>query len=82
MSFETFLLWFLIGLMAGVGLIVRGNGFGLIGNTVVGLAGAFIGGWLFGQLDFSLATDVLGGFVAVTAGAVMLVLLIGVMRRA
>ena len=49
MSVETLLIWIIVGAIAGwlAGLIVKGYGFGLVGNIVLGIVGAFLGGWLF-----------------------------------
>lgn len=72
------MLWFLIiGLIAGwlAGKIVKGGGFGLIGDLVVGVVGSFIGGYLAGILGFS-AQGTLGGIITATIGAVVLLWII------
>ena len=48
MAIETLIIWLIIGAVAGwlAGQIVTGGGFGLIGNIVVGIIGAFVAGWL------------------------------------
>src|SRR6266516_1170817 len=50
---QSLIVWLVIGLIAGwlAGQIVKGYGFGLVGNLVIGVVGAFIGGWLLGLLD-------------------------------
>ena len=66
--------WFLIiGIIAGwlAGKIDKGGGFNLIGDLVVGVAGSFIGGYLFGILSFS-AHGTIGGIITATIGAVLL----------
>ena len=68
------MLWFLIiGIIAGwlAGKIVKGGGFGLIGDLVVGVIGSFIGGYLSGILGFS-AHGTIGGIITATLGAVVL----------
>jgi uncharacterized membrane protein YeaQ/YmgE (transglycosylase-associated protein family) len=84
MSLETLIIWLLIGAVAGwlAGLIVKGYGFGLLGNIVVGIVGSFIGGWLFGQLHLFTGGGYLGAIVGATIGAVILLLLIRLIRRA
>ena len=80
----TNLLWFLlIGLIAGwlAGRVVRGKGFGLIGDLIVGVIGALVGGWLFGVLGVHVAGR-LGAFVMAFAGAAILVFLFRQLRRA
>jgi uncharacterized membrane protein YeaQ/YmgE (transglycosylase-associated protein family) len=78
------LLWFLIiGLAAGwlAGRLVKGGGFGLIGDLLVGVVGAFLGGFLFRVLGLS-AGGPIGNLVMATVGAVVLVLAIRMVRRA
>jgi uncharacterized membrane protein YeaQ/YmgE (transglycosylase-associated protein family) len=76
----SFLYFILIGLVAGWlgGRIMRGSGFGLIGNLVVGVIGAVLGGWLLGVLGFaSQSNSLLASLVTATIGAVVLLFLIG-----
>jgi uncharacterized membrane protein YeaQ/YmgE (transglycosylase-associated protein family) len=66
-------LWFLlIGLAAGwlAGMIVKGGGFGLIGDLVVGVIGALLGGFLFGLLNVT-SVGLLGSLITATVGAVI-----------
>ncbi|MFA5363276.1 MAG: GlsB/YeaQ/YmgE family stress response membrane protein [Candidatus Omnitrophota bacterium] len=68
-------LWFLfIGGVIGwlAGLIARGRGFGLIGDIVVGIVGAMLGGWMSGEIGLSTGSSV-GAFLLALAGAVVLV---------
>jgi uncharacterized membrane protein YeaQ/YmgE (transglycosylase-associated protein family) len=73
----------LIGAIAGwlAGVIRQGYGFGLIGNIVVGILGAFLGSWLFGALGMSTGNDVLGTIITSVIGALVLLFLIGLVRR-
>ena len=73
-----------IGAIAGwlAGLIVRGAGFGLIGNIVVGIVGAFIVGWLFPRLGIGLPAGLIGQILSAAIGAVILLVIIGLVRRA
>ena len=80
----TSLIWFLlIGLIAGwlAGQVMRGGGFGLIGDMIVGVIGAFLGGWLFGLLGIS-AGGLIGSLITAFVGAVILILLLRLIRRA
>lgn len=80
----TSLIWFLlIGLIAGwlAGRVMRGGGFGVIGDMIVGIIGALIGGWLFGQLGIS-AGGLLGAIITAFVGAVVLILILRLIRRA
>lgn len=71
-------LWFtLIGLAAGflAGLVMKGSGFGLVGNLVVGVIGALLGGFIFRQLGIS-ASGKLGELLCAFVGAVVLLFLL------
>ena len=79
------LLYFLlIGLIAGwlAGLLVKGGGFGIVGDMVMGVLGAFIGGFLFNSLGLSAGGGMLGSIIVATIGAIVLILLLRLIRRA
>ena len=63
------------------GLIVSGFGFGLVGNIVVGIVGAFIAGYLFPALGVSLGSGIVAAIIHATIGAVILLVLIKVINR-
>lgn len=75
----------LVGAVAGwlAGLIVRGFGFGLLGDIVVGILGAFIAKWLFPRLGihFMLVNPLVTSITYAMLGAVILLLIIGLVRR-
>lgn len=76
------ILWFLIiGGIAGwiAGEIVRGNGFGIVGNIVVGIVGAVVGGFLFSLLGID-AYGLVGSLVMAVIGAVVLLFIINAVR--
>ena len=83
MSMESLLTILLIGAIAGwlAGLIVRGFGFGLLGNIVIGIIGAFVGSWLLPRLGIVLGAGVLGAIVNAMIGAIVILVLIGLIRR-
>jgi uncharacterized membrane protein YeaQ/YmgE (transglycosylase-associated protein family) len=74
----------IIGAIAGwlAGLIVRGAGFGLIGNIVVGIIGALVAGWLLPQLHIELASGTIGAIVNATIGAIIVLVVLSLVRRA
>jgi EAL domain-containing protein (putative c-di-GMP-specific phosphodiesterase class I)/uncharacterized membrane protein YeaQ/YmgE (transglycosylase-associated protein family) len=84
MSNESLLVFLIVGALAGwlAGQVVRGGGFGLIGDIVVGVIGAFIAGWLFPRLGFSLGTGIVRAIVNATIGSILLLLLVRLIRRA
>jgi uncharacterized membrane protein YeaQ/YmgE (transglycosylase-associated protein family) len=78
------LLWFLIiGIAAGwlAGQLMKGGGYGLIGDLVIGVIGAFLGGWLLGALGI-VAGGLIGSLVTATIGAVLLLFLIRLIKKA
>ena len=80
----TSLIWFLlIGLIAGwlAGQVMKGGGFGVIGDMIVGVIGALLGGWLFGVLGIA-AGGLIGSLITAFVGAVILIFLLRVIRRA
>ena len=84
MSNESILVILFVGLVAGwlAGKIVRGAGFGLIGNIVIGIIGAFLAGWLLPQLGVNLGS---GGWVReiinATIGGVVILVILSLVRR-
>ncbi len=69
----------LIGALAGwlAGFIVSGGGFGIIGNIVIGILGAFIGTWLLGVLGVSFGKTMGGQILTGAVGAVFLLFIVG-----
>jgi uncharacterized membrane protein YeaQ/YmgE (transglycosylase-associated protein family) len=68
-------IWFiLIGLAAGwlAGQLVKGGGFGLLGDIIVGIIGALLGGFLFSALGVSSGGGLLGSLIVATIGAIVL----------
>jgi len=84
MGIESILVFLIVGAIAGwlAGLIVSGFGFGLVGNIVVGIVGAFIAGYLFPALGISLGSGIIAAIIHSTIGAVILLVLIKVIKRA
>jgi uncharacterized membrane protein YeaQ/YmgE (transglycosylase-associated protein family) len=83
MAIESIIVWLIIGAVAGwiAGLIVKGYGFGLIGNIVVGIVGAFIAGWLLPRLGIVIGGGVIAEIINAVIGAVILLLIIGFIKR-
>ncbi|MEQ1649760.1 MAG: GlsB/YeaQ/YmgE family stress response membrane protein [Hyphomicrobiaceae bacterium] len=83
MQIEPLLILLLIGAVAGylAGIVVKGYGYGLVGNIVVGVVGAVIGGWLLPRLGLYTGGDIIGQIVAATLGAIALLVALGLVRR-
>jgi uncharacterized membrane protein YeaQ/YmgE (transglycosylase-associated protein family) len=81
----TILTWLIVGLIAGVlaSLVMGGTGYGLIGDIIIGIVGAFVGGWLFAQLGVSSPWGGLPGTIFIAfIGAVVLLFLLRLLRGA
>ena len=74
----------MIGAIAGwlAGLIVRGAGFGLIGNIVIGIIGALVASWLLPQLGVNLGVGMVRDIINATIGAVIVLVILALIRRA
>jgi uncharacterized membrane protein YeaQ/YmgE (transglycosylase-associated protein family) len=83
MTAEGLIIFLLIGAVAGwlAGVVVKGHGFGLIGNIIVGIVGAFLAGWLLPGLGLGL-TGIIGSIVYAAIGAIILLFVIGLIKRA
>jgi uncharacterized membrane protein YeaQ/YmgE (transglycosylase-associated protein family) len=79
------LMWLIVGLVAGVlaSLVMGGTGYGLIGDIIIGIAGAFIGGWLFARLGVTAPFGGMAGIIFTAfIGAVVLLFLLRLIRQA
>jgi uncharacterized membrane protein YeaQ/YmgE (transglycosylase-associated protein family) len=83
MDLTGLLIFLAIGAVAGwlAGVLMKGGGFGLLGDIIVGVIGAVIGGYLFGALGIQ-AGGLIGSIVTATVGAVVLLLIVRLIKRA
>jgi uncharacterized membrane protein YeaQ/YmgE (transglycosylase-associated protein family) len=84
MTVEAIIIILLVGAIAGwlAGLIVRGIGFGLIGNIILGIVGAFIAGWLLPRLGIAIGGGIIAAIINATIGAVVVLVIVGLIKRA
>ncbi|HSY54598.1 MAG TPA: GlsB/YeaQ/YmgE family stress response membrane protein [Opitutaceae bacterium] len=82
MRLQDFLVFLLVGALAGwlSGLITKGSGFGLAGNVIVGIIGAFLGNLLFGLVGIA-AYGLLGHILFAVAGALLFVYLLRFIKK-
>src|SRR5436305_15039369 len=82
MSNESLLVILVVGIVAGwlAGQIVRGAGFGLIGDLLIGIVGELIGSWLLPQLGIHLGAGIVRAIINATIGAILLLLVIRLFR--
>jgi len=80
---ESFIIWIIVGAIAGwlAGMVVKGGGFGLIGDIVVGIVGAVIAGWLLPQLGIVIGSGFVAAIIDAFIGAVILLVIIKLVKR-
>ena len=78
------IIWLVIGGVAGwlAGLLVKGYGFGVLGNIVVGIIGAVLAGWLLPLAGFVLVGGIVAEIINAVIGAVILLVIIGLFKKA
>jgi len=83
MSGQSLLVILLVGLVAGwlAGVLVRGFGFGLVGNIGIGVIGALIGSWLLPKLGIRIGSGLGASIIVATIGAVILLIVLGLISR-
>jgi uncharacterized membrane protein YeaQ/YmgE (transglycosylase-associated protein family) len=82
MGLMAFVIWIATGALAGwvAGRLMKGGGFGLLGNILLGILGAVVGGWAFGLLGLAV-TGWVGMLIRAVAGASLLLFLVGLIKR-
>jgi uncharacterized membrane protein YeaQ/YmgE (transglycosylase-associated protein family) len=81
---DGLLYWLIVGLIAGwlTGVVMRGGGYGVLADIILGILGGVLGGWIFSRLGVSAGGGLVGGIVVAFIGAVVLVGITRVLRRA
>ena len=81
---QTLIIWLIIGAVAGwlAGQIMTGGGFCLVGNIIVGIIGALVGGWLLPRLGVYIGGGVVGAIINAAIGAIIVLFVISLVRRA
>ncbi len=84
MTMQSLLVFLLVGAVAGwlAGLVVKGAGFGIIGDIIVGIIGAFVAGWLFPTLGVSLGSGIVAAILHSAIGAVLFLVVLRLLKRA
>jgi uncharacterized membrane protein YeaQ/YmgE (transglycosylase-associated protein family) len=83
MALNSIIVWIIVGGVAGLlaELLVGGVHMGCVSTVIIGVLGAFVGGWLFRELGISIGSGILNNIVTALVGAVVLVLIIRILRR-
>ena len=84
MGIDSIIVWLVVGAIAGwlAGLIVKGAGFGLLGNIVIGIIGAVVAGWLLPTLGVHLGTGIIAAIIDSAIGGVVVLVILSLIRRA
>jgi uncharacterized membrane protein YeaQ/YmgE (transglycosylase-associated protein family) len=83
MDLQSFIIWLIVGGIAGwlAGMVVKGGGFGLIGDIIVGIIGALIAGWLLPQIGIVIGGGLIGAIINAFIGAVILLIILRLVKR-
>jgi uncharacterized membrane protein YeaQ/YmgE (transglycosylase-associated protein family) len=84
MDAQGIIVWLIVGAIAGwlAGMVVKGGGFGLIGDIIVGIVGAVIAGWLLPQIGIVIGGGIVGAIIDAFIGAVILLIILRLIKRA
>ena len=83
MTVESIVIWLIVGAIAGglAGQVVKGSGYGLIGDIIVGIIGAVIAGWLLPRLGIYIGGGFIAAIIDAFIGAVILLIVLRLVRR-
>jgi uncharacterized membrane protein YeaQ/YmgE (transglycosylase-associated protein family) len=83
MEAESIVIWLIVGAIAGwlAGMVVKGGGYGLIGDIIVGIIGAVIAGWLLPRIGIALGAGFIAAIIDAFIGAVILLLVLRLVKR-
>jgi uncharacterized membrane protein YeaQ/YmgE (transglycosylase-associated protein family) len=83
MPIETIIIWLIVGAVAGwlAGQVVKGGGFGLVGDIVVGIIGAVVGGWLLPRLGIIIGGGIIAAIINAAIGAIIVLLVLRLVKR-
>ncbi len=83
MNFESLIIWIIVGAIAGIVLdtVMGGMRIGLVGAILIGVLGAIISGWAFQSFGVQILSGIVGTAIEASIGAVVLLLIFGVIRR-
>jgi len=79
-----FIAWIVVGLIAGwlAGQVMKGGGYGVLVDIILGILGGVLGGWVFGLLGIHLGAGMIGSIIVAFVGAVILVAITRLLKRA
>jgi len=83
MDVQSLIVWLIIGAVAGwlAGMVVKGGGYGLVGDIIVGIIGAVIAGWLLPQIGIVIGGGFIAAIINAFIGAVILLIILRLIKR-
>jgi uncharacterized membrane protein YeaQ/YmgE (transglycosylase-associated protein family) len=83
MDVQALIIWLVVGAIAGwlAGMVVKGSGYGLIGDIVVGILGGLIAGWLLPQVGIVIGSGIIAAIIDAFIGAVILLIALRLIKR-
>jgi len=83
MDIQALIIWLVVGAIAGwlAGMVVKGSGYGLIGDIVVGILGGLIAGWLLPQVGIVIGSGIIAAIIDAFIGAVILLIVLRLIKR-
>jgi len=83
MDLESIIVWLIVGAIAGwlAGMVVKGGGFGLVGDIIVGIIGAVIAGWLLPRIGIIIGGGFIAAIINAFIGAVILLIILRLVKR-
>jgi len=83
MDVQALIIWLIVGAIAGwlAGRVVKGSGYGLIGDIIVGIVGGLIAGWLLPQFGILIGGGIIAAIINAFIGAVILLIILRLVRR-
>jgi len=84
MTIEALIIWLIVGAIAGwlAGQVIKGGGFGLVGDIILGIVGALVAGWLLPQLGILIGGGILGAIINAFIGACIVLFIVRLIKRA
>ena len=82
-NFVAIAITLVIGAVCGflAGMILKGSGFGMIGNIIIGILGALVGSFIFSMLGINIGVNLLGEIITGTVGALILLVILGYVQK-
>jgi uncharacterized membrane protein YeaQ/YmgE (transglycosylase-associated protein family) len=84
MTIEALIIWLIVGAIAGwlAGQVMRGGGYGLVGDIVLGIVGAIVAGWLLPRIGILIGGGIIGSIINAFIGACIVLLIVRLVKRA